>query len=262
MFGLSCTSYKIHILKNTLLYVVNKGILYSKYANANGKGEEKFSKSCPGYSLTYFNKVIMTLSSLPCHNISPSKSTSPCFLALIRIPTTLSEIRTYLSKSSPKVTWILPSGRGLAIDSMMKHMSLISRWMWASALLALSAVLVPSFGWPYPSSPLCRRVDMASSWSNSSLKGFSFCVMMCWSAHSCHLSLRLCTALHFLRALLRASSLSRLALKDTETHLSLASPFLMHFCCLLVSAVTGLLCFWDELESTRWHEFTTSKLVL
>lgn len=186
----------------------------------------------------------MTLSSLPCHNISPSKSTSPCFLALIRMPTTLSEIRTYLSKSSPKVTWILPSGRGLAMDSMMKHMSLISRWMWASALLALSAVLVPSFGWPYPSSPLCRRVDMASSWSNSSLKGFSFCVMMCWSAHSCHLSLRLCTALHFLRALLRASSLSRLALEDTNTPepcISVPDAVLLFIglCCNWVTLVLG-----------------------
>lgn len=203
----------------------------------------------------------MTLSSLPCHNISPSKSTSPCFLALMRIPTTLSEIRTYLSKSSPKVTWILPSRRGLAIDSMMKHMSLISRWMWASALLALSAVLVPSFGRPYPSSPLCRRVDMARSWSNSSLKGFSFCDVMCWSAHSCHLSFRLLTGLYFLWALVLLSSLSLLALEETKT--------LFEFCISSfnyspgTSLNTNIYCvFPDHMLTTRWHVFTSSKLVL
>ena len=52
----------------------------------------------------HWSRVITTWSSRPCHNISPSKSTSPCFLARMRMPTTLSEIRTYLSKRSPKVT--------------------------------------------------------------------------------------------------------------------------------------------------------------
>lgn len=42
----------------------------------------------------YCSNVIITWSLCPCHSISPSKSTSLCFLARRRIPTSLLEIVT------------------------------------------------------------------------------------------------------------------------------------------------------------------------
>lgn len=69
-----CTSCHIKCLCTCVYYTHNE----SRHLNICG----------------HCNKVITTWSSFPCHSISPSKSTSLCFLARRRIPTSLFEIVT------------------------------------------------------------------------------------------------------------------------------------------------------------------------